>query len=377
MLWTDSVNKQDLHMACANGTLVNIAGRDKLVPKDGLDRKISSGSLDEEMDFETQPPPIVPSKGRKRIAKSNVEKDEIDEEREEGENLETQPAFVPESGRNRIAKTIVNNDESDDDVDFKAETTAPKAPSKKSSSFVADEAEEGIDDEDDDESNSARGKGNLNDAADTREDNDEDLLGDDYDEYVESRPLPQVESLPEPQPPFAPAATPLDLPRRIMCWNHIGTVSYLRADDGITRNTVDIDFTDAATRRPMTFTDNMNFILGSIGEEGAIFASDVTDDDDREDDDDDVEQLVDGLAMSEKTKALVRRSHNKRMHKNDGNRSTGSNVYFHRFETFGPMRDKDWLLTLPDGERATGCACGEGWAAVITRYVYLPLFLLL
>jgi hypothetical protein len=29
--------------------------------------------------------------------------------------------------------------------------------------------------------------------------------------------------------------------------------------------------------------------------------------------------------------------------------------------TFASMRDKDWLLTLPDGERATGCGCGEGW----------------
>jgi chromosome transmission fidelity protein 4 len=373
MLWTESDNKQVLHMACANGTLVNISGRNKIVPNDGLDHKESSESLDESMDFETQPPLIIPSTGRKRIGKSNGEKDESGEQRGK---LETQPAFAAEPGRKRIVKNTVNNDESDDDVDFETETTAAKASSKKSSSFVADEAEEGIDDDEEDgESASARGKENGNYAG---EDNDdEDLLGEDYDGYVESRPLLQAASLPEPQPPFAPSATPLDLPRRIMCWNHLGTVSYLRDDDGITRNTVDIDFTDAATRRPMTFTDNMNFILGSIGEDGAIFASDVTDDDDREgDDDDDVGKLVDGLAMSEKTKALVRRSHNKRMHKSDAKRSTGSNVYFHRFETFGPMRDKDWLLTLPDGERATGCACGEGWAAVITRYACLPFFLL-
>jgi hypothetical protein len=103
---------------------------------------------------------------------------------------------------------------------------------------------------------------------------------------------------------------------------------------------VDIDFTDAATRRPMSFTDNMDFILGSIGEDGAIFASDVIDDNAHEDDDDDVGKLVDGLHMSERTKTLMRCSHNKRMNKNDGKKPTGSNAYFHRFETFGPMRDK-------------------------------------
>lgn len=288
---------------------------------------------------------------------------------DEKSNLETQPPIVPAPGRKRIAKTNVNDDDSDDedDVDFAAETTMPSATSKKSFSFVADEAEEDIDD---DEVTSARGKENVNDNVDTGDDNDEeDLLGDDYDDYMERRPLMQAASLPEPQPPFAPSATPLDLPRRIMCWNHIGTVSYLRGEDGINRNMVDIDFTDAATRRPISFTDNMDFLLGSIGEDGAIFASDVTDDTYHEGDDDDLGKIVDGLHMSERTKALVRRSHNKRMNKHDGKKPTGSNVYFHRFETFGPIRDKDWLLTLPDGERATGCACGKGWAAVVTRYV--------
>ena len=319
-------------MACANGVLINITGRDKIVPFDGPDQK---DSLDEES------------------------------------NLETQPPIVPAPGRKRIAKTIVNYDDSgdDDDIDFAAETTAPSATSKKSSSFVADEAEEDIDE---DEVTSAREKENLNDDADKGEDNDEDLLGEDYDDYSERRPLFQGASLPEPQPPFAPSATPLDLPRRIMCWNHIGTISHLRGEDGVNRNMVDIDFTDAATRRPMSFTDNMDFILGSLGEDGAIFASDVTDDSYQEGDGDDLGKIVDGLHMSETTKALLRRSHNKRMDKHDGRKPTGSNVYFHRFETFGPMRDKDWLLTLPDGERATGCACGEGWAAVVTRYVCLP-----
>jgi chromosome transmission fidelity protein 4 len=112
----------------------------------------------------------------------------------------------------------------------------------------------------------------------------------------------------------------------------------------------------------------MDFILGSLGEDGAIFASDLTGDDD--DDDDEDGKIVDGLNMSERTKKLLKRSLKRRMNKGDGRQPTGSKVYFHRFETFGAPRDKDWLLTLPDGERVIGCACGEGWSAVVTRSVF-------
>jgi chromosome transmission fidelity protein 4 len=75
--------------------------------------------------------------------------------------------------------------------------------------------------------------------------------------------------------------------------------------------------------------------------------------------------------LSEKTKDLVKRS--QRSAKNI-NKPTGSSIYFHRFETFRSLRDKDWYLTLPSGELALGCACGEGWAAVMTSRRFLRLF---
>ena len=50
-----------------------------------------------------------------------------------------------------------------------------------------------------------------------------------------------------------------------------------------------------------------------------------------------------------------------------GERSTGSCVYFQRFNTFGPVKNKDWVLTLPEGEKVLGCATGVGWNAVVTR----------
>jgi chromosome transmission fidelity protein 4 len=156
-----------------------------------------------------------------------------------------------------------------------------------------------------------------------------------------------------------------------MCWNHIGSVTLLQGESGVSHSSIDIDFTDSAFRRPISFTDNMGFILGSVGEDGGIFATDLNEDDDDDMDRDD-ENVVEGLNMSETVKAALKKSQRKRMAK-DG-KAAGSSIYFNRFDTFANPRDKDWYLTLPDGERALGCACGEGWAAVITSRRFLRLF---
>jgi len=337
-LWDERDGEQVLHMACANGTLRSIVGRDKIIPDEAKTSEEAEAAFDErEADFETQPPPTLP------------------------------PMKATE--HKRITKDNTNDDDSDDDIDYSGDA-ATSGTAKKSVSFVADEADEADDD------NTVTMTSKEDDAptgnTEATEDNDDDglMADDDFADYEEHRPFAQAASLPEPQPPFAPSATPLELPRRIMCWNQIGTISYQRDDETGTRNTVDIDFTESATRRPISFSDNMDFILGSVGEDGAIFASDLTGDDD---DDEDYEEgkIVDGLRMSECTRKLLKKSLKRRMNKNDGIKSTGSKIYFHRFETFGPPREKDWLLTLPDGERVVGCACGEGWSAVVTRYVFV------
>lgn len=146
---------------------------------------------------------------------------------------------------------------------------------------------------------------------------------------------------PEPQPAFAPSSTPLDLPRRFMCWNHIGSITFIEGEAGLSQSNIGIDFTDSAFRRPIHFTDKMDFILGSLGEDGGIFATDLPGVD-IDDDDTDSGDVVE---------------------------PAGSTIYFRRFETVGSLRGDDWLLTLPDGERVLGCASGEGWAAAMTRYV--------
>ena len=126
-------------------------------------------------------------------------------------------------------------------------------------------------------------------------------------------------------------------------------------------NAIDISFTDSISHRPVSFRDNMNFILGSIGAKGGLFASDLTEDED----DEDVADALEGLnGMNDEMKRVAKRSTRSR---GDGGADTGSGVYFHRFDTFGTPRNKDWHVTLPRGERVLGCASGEGWAAVVTR----------
>jgi hypothetical protein len=271
--------------------------------------------------------------------------------------------------RKRFCKeSNTDNESDDDDLNF---DDAEDKPKKSKASFVDDEADEDNDGtpEPTDVANHPR----------SREADDDAMMDDDaFEEEREfdgpSRSNTALMELPEPQPAFAPSSTPLDLPRRIMCWNHVGAITLLRGDDGVTRNTIDIDFTDSAFRRPLSFTDNMDFIIGSLGEDGAFFATDLADEA-VDELDDDVDQVVYGLNMSDKTKAALKKSHSKRKKKGkEAIKASGSSVYFHRFETFGSLSNKDWVVTLPDGELAMGCASGTGWTACITSRRFLRTF---
>jgi hypothetical protein len=133
------------------------------------------------------------------------------------------------------------------------------------------------------------------------------------------------------------------------------------------RNIIDINFADSAFRRPISFTDNINFILGSVGESGGIFASDTKEEDEYMDGEE-----VDGLDdfnMSERTKQAVMRDRRKRKKDSEDSKPTGSSIFFYRFHESGLVnrKNKDWHLILPDGERVLGAACGDGWAAAMTK----------
>ena len=265
-------------------------------------------------------------------------------------------------------------DDDDDDVNFADDDDSQGNEDASNSRvrFVDDEAAE---EEDDDGGEIEK---DLQLPSITRDESSKDILDqpdadDDISEELDLsrfRNMDRMAQLPavSEQPAFSPSSTPLDLSRRFLCWNHMGAVTLLRGGDILNdRNTVDITFTDSGVRRPISFTDNQDFIVGSIGDDGGIFASDLQRGDEDDDYDNEDDEVVTGL--SERTKAAVSRQRRKQMRggKDGQGHPKGSSIYFHRFETFGSVREKDWYLTLPDGELVLGSACGAGWAAVVSR----------
>lgn len=259
----------------------------------------------------------------------------------------------------------LSDDDELDDAKKSSVASLSSPPPKARSTFIDDEAADEDDIGQSQEKNADIKDDNSLDSllptAPNHGDSDDDSAEGDFDFDAMRHPFPPAAfaaPLPERQAVFAPSSSPLDLSRRFLCWNHVGAATLRRGDD---RSTVDINFTDYGVRRPITFTDNLGFILGSLGEDGGIFATDLVEDDASNDD-----PLVNAASgFSEKTREAIKNQ----LKKQDPNKPLGSTIYFHRFETFGALRDKDWYLTLPSGERALGCATGDGWAAVLTRYV--------
>lgn len=385
ILWDKQESMERLYLAMDNGCMYTIRGRDQIIPTpiasakaDGMKRATvevndEPGAEEEtqEFEFETQPshpnPTETSMNDKKRLKKMSSSNDKHD-----------------------------NNDisqDSDDDLLFENDADVDNADNADSigkvskNQFVADEAEQQNDDEiggghslnndedSDDEDKKDVGVDSFGTGDDDgkvsstgvrfHDDDGMDADGDDYEFHHTRKP---VAALPEPQAPFAPSSTPLGTSRRrILCWNHHGVITS-RQGDGIQR-TIDFSFVDSASRRPASFRDPHNYIIGTVGEEGGLFVSDLKEDFD--DDDEFRDDLLDG--MSDATKAVVRKSGRRRTGgKKD--RATGSNIYFHRFDTFGPVKDKDWHLALPEGERALGCASGEGWNAVATNRRFVRMF---
>ena len=376
-------------MPSGNGKLSVVTVNDKLLPmatatettsSDNIEDRQAGESASAKEDSAPSSPPQSPMKSNNTTL-SDLGDDDLGSPMVAEKNKPTCA-----SPSRKLSKTTLSDLDSDDDVGNMDETTAkkdresfssphrlkklPTTTTKNDSDDDVDfsqanpQKNQFVDDEADDDQDSlsppatttreaADGMPQLADPAHDMENNDDDdttmmVDQDEEDDYPTAGTYTRRDDLPPAQPAFLPSATPLDLPRRFMCWNHIGSVTWNRGD----RNMVDIQFTASAFRRPIHFTDNLGFIVGSLGEDGGLFCTDIAADEIDEDDD----MNVGGFSLSA-TKAVLRRK----------NKPTGSTIYFHRFETIGALRDKDWYLTLPDGERALGCATGEGWAAVMTR----------
>jgi chromosome transmission fidelity protein 4 len=278
----------------------------------------------------------------------------------------------------KASSRVLEDDEDDEDGDINDAAVAESTDKDSGASkFIDDEAEAEDDDDvaaslnvEKDTAGQTAGGEDDDDKTEPMADDDVDFgnhddpmdFGDSGDDHLRAT---SNYSLPPLQPAFAPSSTPIGDSRRILCWNHMGVLT-LRPDvDNQGNNLVDISFHDnsglAGGRRPITFTDNVGFIVGTLGDDGGLFASDLMEDED-EDDEFDEDGLTAGL--SEATRKAVKRAR-KKLNGNDS--AKGSSVYFHRFETFGKPSDKDWVYALPDGERVLGCATGKGWCGVMTR----------
>eukprot|EP00584_Thalassiosira_punctigera_P002193 CAMPEP_0172533418 /NCGR_PEP_ID=MMETSP1067-20121228/6134_1 /TAXON_ID=265564 ORGANISM="Thalassiosira punctigera, Strain Tpunct2005C2" /NCGR_SAMPLE_ID=MMETSP1067 /ASSEMBLY_ACC=CAM_ASM_000444 /LENGTH=1269 /DNA_ID=CAMNT_0013318063 /DNA_START=140 /DNA_END=3949 /DNA_ORIENTATION=+ len=382
--------EEELHVAFANGTVMTLP-----VPEVGPKSKDSDEVMEEASE-------------------------EMDDESVDG--LATQPADkdAEESEKVALKKSKTAPIDEDTDYEFAAPADSTTSPRKGKSSkkneaskFIDDEAEAGDEEDDDLQYDSPVKLATKSAASDKEDDDDGDIQYDDAikpsdkDEVAQSKendaqaqendgaveddvefdghgdPIPPAtlapdyrHDLPPLQPAFAPSSTPLGEPRRILCWNHVGVVT-LRSDDDegadSNLNLVDIAFHETAGlvggRRPVTLTDNVGYIVGTVGDEGAMFASDLLEDPADSDDEDDVDDEggLDAVVIR-----AIRRDRRRRRKGTTG--AGGSRVHFHRFETFGRMADKDWSAGLPDGERALGCATGSGWGAVITSRRFLRLF---
>jgi WD40 repeat protein len=244
----------------------------------------------------------------------------------------SEESSIQQDTRKKNKSKILEENESDQEsIHFDTQ------PIRKPNFYVDDAAKE----DDDEVENLALNEAHsttgtvLSDGVATQEYNDDfphEVDDDDHLEFREDNVEPSNNiyySYPKPQEAFAPSSTPLHHDaidaRRILCWNHVG-VATSRNDSMRGGKIIDINFTDVLSGGGFkTFSDTYGFEIGSLSEEGGIFATYPEDSD------------------------------------------TGSRIYYFRFETIGLQNKKDWTMILPNGEGVLGCACGEGWAAVVTK----------
>jgi len=160
----------------------------------------------------------------------------------------------------------------------------------------------------------------------------------DYDHIKEEREtIPPYSHL---QGPFLPSSSPVDALKRFLVWNLVGNIVSQNLGD---HNVIEIEFADVS-RRPIRFTDHYRFNMGSMAEEGAIFASATLDE-------------------------INPDKGDKQVENKDEERST---VFFRPFANYSAKNQ--WLYTLPKKEGALCVAVGARWTAVATTRQWVRLF---
>lgn len=129
-----------------------------------------------------------------------------------------------------------------------------------------------------------------------------------------------------PQATFQPCSTPMRNKRRFLCFNMIGT---LVANDQGSHQSISFESHDAGARRNWRFVDHFGYSMASMGESGALFAS-----------------------QSQK------KSDENASGDGQEGESHPSTVYFKPFEATGAWAAAggEWTVSLPRGEEAVAVA---------------------
>lgn len=266
-------------------------------------------------------------------------------------------ADKPKSKKLQKAKKEVNFADDDDD-DLLANDFSPQAKEKKSAPSVKhlfkDEAEEDDDDLVDDDEGSKKDMDDFL-TTDYGEDamimEDDDIGGLDGGKGGSNAKVEELLSLSKSlrqqaqnqtkiQSSFQPSSTRIDdKSRRYLVWNQVGNIT-LREDP--LENRVEIRFTNTATNKNETFPDRLGFVMGTLGEDGAAFASPPEDVD--------------------PNKEVLHRK--------------GSVLLYHAFSGAHHLQgiNETFRVTLGDGESIQALAVGKGFVAAATDKKLLRIF---
>ena len=186
--------------------------------------------------------------------------------------------------------------------------------------------------------------------------------------------LDQLKSLISRQVAFQPGSTEANANNsRYLAWNSVGVITS-HSDAGL--SSIEIDFADMKFHRKVRFTDHYGLQLGSLSECGALFASPgTTDKDESRDpyDNRDENSLGKVEAKAPEVRSILAKTLEEAERNEAGNieekdeeeEGERSVLFFKPFH--GLVSNAEWLMRLPQGERAMNVACGSSFCAVATN----------
>ena len=128
-------------------------------------------------------------------------------------------------------------------------------------------------------------------------------------------------------PSFQPGSTKVGNKRRFLAWNMTGLILYR---DEHTQASIDIEFHDRSSFKPVHMTDHFKYSMAALGEKGALFATELR------------------------------------------GQSSPSSIYFKPMGNWAS--NSDWTLRLDGDESVLAIALGSKWAAAATSRNFVRLF---